>query len=142
MPTADCSSPLFTEEDAIISDALNHASIIDGVRLKAKMPSLCQRRYGRPGSKVTGSASATLRIIATDGVFDGRNVAPNDRIINEQKYDALVMIDESHSAGLLWKTGRGVTEKYNRTGKAEISQQPFEKRFMALWLHYRTQRNY
>lgn len=115
--------PLFTEEDAIISDSLNHASIIDGVRLsKAK-----RFRYKNADMEdlercLKESQTSRFRIIATDGVFsmDG-NVAPMDKICDlAEKYDALVMVDESHSAGVVGETGHGVAEKYNCYGKIDI----------------------
>ena len=115
--------PLFTEEDAIVSDALNHASIIDGVRLcKAKRYRYANADMADLEAKLQEAQAQRFRIIATDGVFsmDG-NVAPIDKIMElAEKYDALVMIDESHSAGVVGKTGRGVTEQYNCLGKAEI----------------------
>lgn len=115
--------PLFTDEDAIISDALNHASIIDGVRLcKAKRYRYANADMTDLEAKLQEAQAQRFRIIATDGVFsmDG-NVAPIDKIMElAEKYDALVMIDESHSAGVVGKTGRGVTELYNCLGKAEI----------------------
>ncbi|MBP3424875.1 MAG: glycine C-acetyltransferase [Alistipes sp.] len=115
--------PLFTEQDAIISDALNHASIIDGVRLckavryryaNADMESLedCLKR----------AQAQRFRIICTDGVFsmDG-NAAPLDEICKLAKqYNALVMVDECHSAGVLGATGRGITELYNLRGEVDI----------------------
>ena len=115
--------PLFTEQDAIISDALNHASIIDGVRLckavryryaNADMESLedCLKR----------AQAQRFRIICTDGVFsmDG-NAAPLDEICKLAKqYNALVMVDECHSAGVLGATGRGITELYNLRGQVDI----------------------
>lgn len=115
--------PLFTEEDAIISDSLNHASIIDGVRLcKAK-----RFRYKNADMEdlercLKEAADCRYRIIATDGVFsmDG-NVAPMDKICElAEKYDALVMVDESHSAGVVGKRGRGVAEKFDCYGKIDI----------------------
>ncbi|MCC8119945.1 MAG: glycine C-acetyltransferase [Bacteroidales bacterium] len=115
--------PLFTEEDAIISDSLNHASIIDGVRLcKAK-----RFRYANADMEdlercLKEAKDCRFRIIATDGVFsmDG-NVAPMDRICElAEKYDALVMVDESHSAGVVGPTGHGVAEKYDCYGKIDI----------------------
>ena len=105
--------PLLTEEDAIISDALNHASIIDGVRLcKAK-----RYRYKNADMEdlercLKEAQAQRFRIICTDGVFsmDG-NVAPMDKICDlAEKYDALVMVDESHSAGVGGATGHGVSE--------------------------------
>ena len=115
--------PLLTEEDAIISDTLNHASIIDGVRLcKAQ-----RYRYENADTEdlekqLIASQSQRFRLIVTDGVFsmDG-NVAPLDKITElAGKYNAMVMVDESHSAGVVGKTGRGVTELYNIRGKVEI----------------------
>ncbi len=115
--------PLFTEQDAIISDSLNHASIIDGVRLcKAK-----RFRYKNADMEdlercLKEAADCRFRIIATDGVFsmDG-NVAPMDKICElADKYDALVMVDESHSAGVVGKTGHGVAEKFDCYGKIDI----------------------
>lgn len=115
--------PLFTEEDAIISDSLNHASIIDGVRLsKAK-----RFRYKNADMEdlercLIEAKDARFRIIATDGVFsmDG-NVAPMDKICElAEKYDALVMVDESHSAGVVGETGHGVAEKFDCYGKIDI----------------------
>lgn len=115
--------PLLTKEDAIISDSLNHASIIDGVRLcKAQ-----RYRYENANLKdlekqLQLSRAQRFRIIVTDGVFsmDG-NVAPLDKIVKlAEKYNAMVMVDESHSAGVVGKTGRGVTELFNIPGKVEI----------------------
>lgn len=115
--------PLLGEEDAIISDALNHASIIDGVRLcKAKRYRYANANMEELEECLKQSQSQRFRIIVTDGVFsmDG-NVAPMDKIMElANKYEALVMIDESHSAGVVGKTGRGVTELYNCKGKADI----------------------
>lgn len=115
--------PLFGEEDAIISDSLNHASIIDGVRLcKAQ-----RYRYNNADmkdleEKLKLAQAQRFRIIVTDGVFsmDG-NVAPMDKICElAEKYNALVMVDESHSAGVAGATGRGVTEQFNVRGKVDI----------------------
>lgn len=115
--------PLFGEQDAIISDALNHASIIDGVRLcKAKRYRYANADMAELEKCLIESQAQRFRIIVTDGVFsmDG-NVAPMDKIIAlADKYDALVMIDESHSAGVVGKTGRGVTEQFDVRGKADI----------------------
>jgi len=115
--------PLLTSEDAIISDSLNHASIIDGVRLcKAK-----RYRYENADIEdlehcLAAAQEQRYRLIVTDGVFsmDG-NVAPLDKILElAEKYDAMVMVDESHSAGVVGKTGRGVTELFDAKGKVEI----------------------
>ena len=115
--------PLLTEEDAIISDALNHASIIDGVRLcKAVRYRYANGDMADLEAKLKEAQAQRFRIIATDGVFsmDG-NVCPLDKIYElAQKYNALVMVDESHSAGVVGKTGHGVTERYNLRGKIEI----------------------
>jgi glycine C-acetyltransferase len=115
--------PLFTEEDAIISDALNHASIIDGVRLcKAQRYRYKNADMEDLEQQLVQAQAQRFRIIVTDGVFsmDG-NVAPVDRICElAEKYDALVMVDECHSAGVVGETGRGVTELYNIRGKVDI----------------------
>ena len=115
--------PLFTEEDAIISDSLNHASIIDGVRLcKAKRFRYKNADMDDLERCLQEAKDCRFRIIATDGVFsmDG-NVAPMDRICElAEKYDALVMVDESHSAGVVGKTGHGVAEQFDCYGKIDI----------------------
>lgn len=115
--------PLLTDEDAIISDALNHASIIDGVRLcKAKRYRYANADMDDLEKCLKEAQAQRFRVIATDGVFsmDG-NVAPMDKIIAlAEKYDALVMVDESHSAGVVGKTGRGVSEQFNCRGKVDI----------------------
>jgi len=115
--------PLLSEEDAIISDSLNHASIIDGVRLcKAKRYRYANANMEELEQRLVEAQKDRFRLIVTDGVFsmDG-NVAPMDKIIAlANKYDAMVMIDESHSAGVVGKTGRGVTELFDIRGKAEI----------------------
>jgi glycine C-acetyltransferase len=115
--------PILTSEDAIISDTLNHASIIDGVRL-------CKAHRFRYESadmedledQLKVSQTHRFRIIVTDGVFsmDG-NVAPLDKICElAEKYDAMVMVDECHSAGVVGDTGKGVSELYNQRGKVDI----------------------
>jgi glycine C-acetyltransferase len=115
--------PLFSEEDAIISDSLNHASIIDGVRLcKARRLRYNNADMNDLEVQLQNSQDARFRIVVTDGVFsmDG-NVAPMDEIVAlAKKYDALVMVDECHSAGVVGETGRGVTEKFNVRGQVEI----------------------
>lgn len=115
--------PLLTEQDAIISDALNHASIIDGVRLcKAVRYRYKNGDMADLEEQLKAAQAQRFRIIATDGVFsmDG-NVCPLDKIYElANKYNALVMVDESHSAGVVGKTGHGVTELYNLRGKIEI----------------------
>ena len=115
--------PLLTEEDAIISDALNHASIIDGVRLcKAQRYRYANADMTDLENQLKTSQAQRFRLIVTDGVFsmDG-NVAPLDKIQElAKKYNAMVMVDESHSAGVVGKTGRGVTERFNLRGQLEI----------------------
>ena len=115
--------PLLTAEDAIISDALNHASIIDGVRLcKAKRYRYANADMADLERCLQEAQEQRFRIIVTDGVFsmDG-NVAPMDKICDlAEKYDALVMVDESHSAGVVGATGRGVSEFYNTYDRVDI----------------------
>ena len=115
--------PLLTAEDAIISDSLNHASIIDGVRLcKAQRFRYANADMADLEAKLQEAQSCRFRIIATDGVFsmDG-NVAPMDKICDlAEKYDALVMVDESQSAGVVGKTGHGVSEFFNTYGRVDI----------------------
>ncbi|HNY06612.1 MAG TPA: glycine C-acetyltransferase [Bacteroidales bacterium] len=115
--------PLLGENDAIISDSLNHASIIDGVRLcKAVRYRYANADMADLEKQLQAAQAQQFRLVVTDGVFsmDG-NVAPVDKIVElANKYDAMVMVDESHSAGVVGKTGRGVTELYNLRGKVEI----------------------
>lgn len=115
--------PLLNEEDAIISDALNHASIIDGVRLcKAQRYRYANADMQDLENQLKTAQAQRFRLIVTDGVFsmDG-NVAPLDKIYAlAEKYNAMVMVDESHSAGVVGATGRGVTERFNLRGKIEI----------------------
>lgn len=115
--------PLLTADDAIISDALNHASIIDGVRLcKAKRYRYANADMEDLERQLQAAQEQRFRIIVTDGVFsmDG-NVAPMDKICDlAEKYDALVMVDESHSAGVVGATGHGVSELFNTYGRVDI----------------------
>jgi len=115
--------PLFNEQDAIISDALNHASIIDGVRLcKAQRYRYEHNNMEDLEAKLLDSAHLRSRIIVTDGSFsmDG-TIAQLDKICDlADKYDAIVMIDESHSSGFLGKTGRGTHEYRNVMGRIDI----------------------
>ncbi len=115
--------PLLTEEDAIISDALNHASIIDGVRLcKAKRYRYANANMEELEKCLQEAQNQRFRMIVTDGVFsmDG-NVAPMDKICDlAEKYDALVVVDESHSAGVVGKTGRGVSEFFDTYSRVDI----------------------
>ncbi len=115
--------PLLTDEDAIISDTLNHASIIDGVRLcKAQRLRYANADMADLETQLQAAQQCRFRLIVTDGVFsmDG-NVCPLDKIYAlAEKYDAMVMVDESHSAGVVGRTGRGVTELFDLRGKIEI----------------------
>ena len=115
--------PLLGPQDAIISDSLNHASIIDGVRLcKAQRYRYQNADMADLEDQLKKAQAQRFRLIVTDGVFsmDG-NVAPMDKILElANKYDAMIMIDESHSAGVVGKTGRGVTELFDMRGQAEI----------------------
>jgi len=115
--------PLLTADDAIISDSLNHASIIDGVRL-------CKaQRYRYPNADMDAleeglkhAQAQRVRVIVSDGVFSmAGNFAPVDKMVElAEKYDAMVMVDECHSHGVVGKTGRGVTEHFNIRGKVDI----------------------
>ena len=115
--------PLFGEEDAIISDALNHASIIDGVRLcKAKRYRYANADMTELERCLKEAQAQRYRIICTDGVFsmDG-NIAPIDKICDlAERYDALVMVDESHSAGVVGATGHGVSELKGTYDRVDI----------------------
>jgi glycine C-acetyltransferase len=115
--------PLLTAEDAIISDSLNHASIIDGVRLcKAQRYRYANADMDALEAELKKAQEQRFRIIVTDGVFsmDG-NTAPVDKMVElAEKYDAMIMVDECHSAGVVGKTGRGVSEHYDIFGKIDI----------------------
>ncbi len=115
--------PLFNEQDAIISDALNHASIIDGVRLcKAQRYRYEHNDMADLEAKLKESAHLRSRIIVTDGVFsmDG-TIAQLDRICDlADQYDAIVMVDESHASGFMGKTGRGTHEYRGVMGRIDI----------------------
>ena len=115
--------PLLDERDAIISDALNHASIIDGVRLcKAVRYRYANADMDELERCLKLAQAQRFRVIVTDGVFsmDG-NVAPMDRICAlAERYDALAMVDECHSAGVVGPTGRGVTELFGLRGRVDI----------------------
>jgi len=115
--------PLFGEEDAIISDELNHASIIDGVRLcKAQRYRYKNSDMGDLEEQLKKAQAQRYRVIVTDGVFsmDGY-VAPLDKICDlADKYHALVMVDESHATGFIGKTGRGTVELKNVMKRVDI----------------------
>ena len=115
--------PLFTAEDAIISDELNHASIIDGVRLcKAQRYRYKHSDMNDLEEQLKKAQDQRFRIIVTDGVFsmDGDIAKMNEICDLADKYDALVMTDECHSAGFIGKTGRGVPEYHNVMGRVDI----------------------
>lgn len=115
--------PLFTEEDAIISDELNHASIIDGVRLcKAQRYRYKHSDMADLEAQLIASQAQRHRIIVTDGVFsmDGDIAKMNEIADLADKYDALIMTDECHSAGFIGKTGRGVPEYHNVMDRVDI----------------------
>ena len=124
--------PLFGPEDAIISDSLNHASIIDGVRLcKAKRYRYANANMEELEKCLQEAQEQRFRIIVTDGVFsmDG-NVAPMDKICDlADKYDALVMVDECHSAGVVGKMGRGVAEAFDCFDRIDIHTGTLGKAF-------------
>jgi glycine C-acetyltransferase len=115
--------PLYGEQDAIISDELNHASIIDGVRLcKAQRYRYKHNNMDDLEAKLKEAGGARNRVVVTDGSFsmDG-TIAQLDKIVLlAEKYDAAVMIDESHSSGFLGKTGRGTHEYHNVVGRIDI----------------------
>ena len=115
--------PLFNEQDAIISDALNHASVIDGVRLcKAQRYRYEHNNMEDLEKKLIDAAHLRSRIIVTDGSFSMDGTIAQLDIICElaDKYDAIVMIDDSHSTGFLGKTGRGTHEYKNVMGKIDV----------------------
>ncbi len=115
--------PLLTSEDAVISDELNHASIIDGIRLcKAQRQVYRNAAMDDLEEKLKATQARRFRLIATDGVFsmDG-NTAPLNAILDlAHRYDALVMVDECHSAGVVGDCGRGITELFGRMGEVDI----------------------
>jgi glycine C-acetyltransferase len=115
--------PLLNEQDAIISDALNHASIIDGVRLcKAQRYRYANNDMADLEEQLKAASGARFKMIVTDGVFsmDGY-VAQLDKICDlADKYDALVMVDECHATGFIGKTGRGTVELKNVLGRVDI----------------------
>jgi glycine C-acetyltransferase len=115
--------PLLTEEDAIISDSLNHASIIDGVRLcKAQRFRYKSADMDDLEEQLKAAKDARFKVIVTDGVFSMDGHVPNVKRMVElaNRYGAMVMLDESHSAGVVGKTGRGVTELFDIRGQVEL----------------------
>ena len=115
--------PLLTSEDAIISDSLNHASIIDGVRLcKAQRFRYKSADMEDLEEQLKAAQNARFKVIVTDGVFSMDGHVPNVKKMVElaEKYGAMVMLDESHSAGVVGETGRGVTEHFNIRGQVEL----------------------
>ncbi|MCP3878297.1 MAG: aminotransferase class I/II-fold pyridoxal phosphate-dependent enzyme, partial [Sulfitobacter sp.] len=121
---------LLSQEDAVISDALNHASIIDGIRLcKAKRMRYAHSDMADLEAKLKEAQSCRFRMIATDGVFsmDG-DVAKLEEICDlADKYDALVMVDDSHAVGFLGKTGRGAHEYCDVMPRVDILTGTFGK---------------
>lgn len=115
--------PILTAEDAIISDALNHASIIDGIRLcKAQRHRYAHNDMAALEEELKKASGARRKLIVTDGSFsmDG-TIAQLDKICDlADKYDAMVMVDECHSTGFIGKTGRGVHEYHNVMGRVDI----------------------
>ncbi len=114
---------LLTEADAVISDALNHASIIDGIRLcKARRLRYANGDMAELETRLQEAADARLRLVATDGVFSMEgSLAPLDRICAlAQQYDALVMVDDSHASGFVGPTGRGTPEHFGVQGQIDI----------------------
>ena len=122
--------PLLGEDSALISDELNHASIIDGVRLsKAKRYRYKHSNMEELEAHLKDSQDSKYRLICTDGVFsmDG-DIAKLDKIVElAEKYDALVMVDDSHGTGYIGKTGRGTHEYYDLIGKIDIITTTFGK---------------
>ncbi len=115
--------PLLTEQDAIISDALNHASIIDGVRLcKAQRFRYKSADMDDLEEQLKAAKDARFKVIVTDSVFSMDGHVPDVKRIVElaNQYGAMVMLDESHSAGVVGKTGRGATELYDVRGQVEL----------------------
>lgn len=113
---------ILTPEDAVFSDELNHASIIDGLRLCKAQKQRYKHRDMKDLEEKLHASSARVKLIVTDGVFsmDG-NVAPLPEIFDlAEKYNALVFIDECHATGFFGKTGRGTEEFYNMMGRADI----------------------
>ncbi|MGO8703377.1 MAG: glycine C-acetyltransferase [Candidatus Brocadiia bacterium] len=121
---------LLSEEDAVISDQLNHASIIDGIRLcKAQRFRFKTSDMGDLEAQLKAAASARFRMIATDGVFSMDGTVANLSGICEraEKYDALVMVDDSHAVGVLGKTGRGTHEHRGVMGRVDVLTGTFGK---------------
>ena len=122
--------PLLGKEDAIISDALNHASIIDGIRLcKAQRFRFEHSNMEDLEVKLKEAASARRRLIATDGVFsmDGDIAKLNEICDLADKYDAMVMVDDCHASGFIGKTGKGTAEYHNVMGRIDIITGTFGK---------------
>jgi len=115
--------PLFNEQDAIISDELNHASIIDGIRLcKAQRFRYLNNDMVDLEKQLQAAQNCRSRIIVTDGAFsmDGSVAKLDEIVVLAEKYDALIMMDECHASGFMGKTGRGTHEFHNVMGKIDI----------------------
>lgn len=122
--------PLLGEDSAIISDELNHASIIDGVRLcKAQRLRYKHSNMAELEQCLKDAAGATYRLIVTDGVFsmDGDLAKLSEIVKLAEKYDAMVMVDDSHATGYIGKTGRGTAEHFGVLGKIDIITTTFGK---------------
>ena len=123
MPTPGSSRPCLGPEDAIISDALNHASIIDGVRLcKAKRLRYANNDMADLEAKLQEAADCRFRLIATDGVFSMDGIIANLPAICDlaEKYDAMVMVDDSHAIGFVGAGGRGTPEHWGVAERIDI----------------------
>ena len=122
--------PLLDEQSAVISDALNHASIIDGIRLcKARRFRYAHGDMHELEQQLMAAQSAKIRLVATDGVFsmDG-DIAPLPEICRlAKRYDALVMVDDSHGLGILGERGRGSTEHHNMLQQVDLITGTFGK---------------
>lgn len=115
--------PLFGEQDALISDELNHASIIDGIRLcKAQRFRYKHNDMGDLEEQLKASQGTRSRMIVTDGVFsmDGTIAKLNEIVVLAEKYQAMILVDDSHASGFMGKTGRGTHEFRNVMGKIDI----------------------
>lgn len=121
---------LLGSEDAVISDALNHASIIDGIRLcKARRFRYANNDMNDLEAKLKEASTARFRLIATDGVFSMDGIVANLAAICDlaEKYDALVMVDDSHATGFMGKTGRGTPEYHGVSDRVDIVTSTFGK---------------
>lgn len=134
---AVCQSLMNSEKDLLISDELNHASIIDGARLAKSLRKIYPHKDMKILRKILESAdsrNARRKMIVTDGVFsmDG-DIAPLDEVVDlARKYDAFVMVDDAHASGVIGKQGRGTVDYFNLCGKVEIQIGTLSKAFVAV----------